>query len=139
MKLRALLVFVLFLSVRLDAAQEIGSYKIPEDVRVDSKVVSAGIYEIRIEHESDSAFIELITAGNVVAKEPAIVLPARGTGTTTVTSVKAGKRDFVRIRVRGEANWYIAYLAVEKPSTAFMVTPASRRRAAETAALRCCH
>jgi hypothetical protein len=100
----------------VEAALEIGTYKIPEALMVDSQIVVAGTYGVRIDDSSDRPFIELVKGENVVAKAPAIVLPARGSATTSVVAVKTGKRELIRIRARGDDKWYIVYFPVQPPA-----------------------
>lgn len=115
MKDRLLLIStILFLFSSAEASAVLGVFKIPDDIIVNGQAVPAGMYTISIEENPADAFLELWKGETAVARERAIVLPARGSdNTTTVASVKAGKLEFVRIRARNEDKWYIVYLQIQ--------------------------
>jgi|GEM_PF-4879083 len=126
MKIGVLFISGLFLLCNcVESASESDSLKILADVFVNGKVIVAGTYGVQIDEDSDVPCVELLKSGNVITKEPAIVLPARGTGTTSLTNVKAGKREYVRIRVRRDDKWYIVYLplSVHPQDTALSTQP----------------
>jgi len=103
---------ILFVCSGVWAAEEIDSYVIPSDVQIGEKIIPAGKYILRIDNNSDGAFVEILKGESEVGREKAIVLPARGSGQTTVTLIKAGKKDLVRFRIRKSDNWYILYLGI---------------------------
>ena len=92
------------------AAEESESIKIPSDVQIGQKVITAGTYILRIEDNSDGAYVVIMKGETEAGRDKAIVLPARGEGKTTVTLVKPAKTEFVRFRIRESDHWYILYL-----------------------------
>jgi len=114
MKDRFLLIsIVLFILGGVEAAEEVGNYRIPDDILVDGKIVQQGMYKIRTEENSGDSYLELVKGEKVIAKEPAIMLPARGSGKTSIVSVRTGARDFVRIRARGGDKWFLVYFNIQ--------------------------
>ena len=100
---------VLLLVVSLSAfAVDVGTYRIPTSVKAGGVDVAAGSYLIQIEDGAEGPYVQLSKDGSVVAKELAIVIPAKGPGKTSVQV--ATVQEFVRIRVRQGENWYYAYL-----------------------------
>jgi hypothetical protein len=109
---------ILFVSSGAWGAEEIDSYKIPSDVQIGEKIIPAGTYIVRIDDNSDGAFVEILKSGSEVGREKAIVLPARGSGQTTVMLINAGKKDLIRFRIREADNWYILYLKTPQSNPA---------------------
>jgi hypothetical protein len=106
MKAALLLCVVSFSFCAFLESADIGNFPIPVDITVNGKQVPAAKYAIRIESNA----IELVKGDEVIANEPAIILPAAGPDETTITVMKSKKQDYVRIRVRFDKTWYIVYL-----------------------------
>ena len=92
---------------------DVGNYAIPLEVMVNGKTIPAATYTIRVESNS----IQLVKENEILATEPAIVLPAAGSDETTISVVKTKKQDYVRIRTRFDRTWYIVYLPATQHAT----------------------
>ncbi len=111
MKYRIALIPLLLLAIcSLGHSADIGNYKIPGPATFAGSAVESGVYAIQLEEGAEGPFIQLSKAGNVVAKDLAIVIPAKGAGKTSVQVAKIAGQEFVRIRIRHGENWYYAYL-----------------------------
>ena len=105
--------FVLFLLIATGIygfAGDIGTYRIPAAVTYGGTPVAAGNYLIQIVDGAEGPYLQLSQGGNVVAKDLAIVIPAKGPGNTAVQVAPIAGQDFWRIRVRSGDNFYYAYL-----------------------------
>ena len=71
----------------------------------------AGIYRVEIDKSAEQPYLRLIKNQNIVAVDLAIVLPARGKGTTSAQITKVAGKEFIRIRVRSGDKWYLAYMS----------------------------
>ena len=92
-------------------ATDIGNYRIPERVMYAGQTVEPGAYTISIVDGEEGPYLQLSKGGNVVAKDLAIVIPAKGpAGKPQVQIARITGQEFLRIRVRSGANWYYAYL-----------------------------
>lgn len=91
-------------------ADDIGNHRIPEAVTYAGTPVAAGTYMIQIVDGAEGAYLQLSKGGEIVAKDLAIVIPARGTGKDSVQVANIAGQNFLRIRVRHGDNWYYAYL-----------------------------
>ena len=111
LRMAALFAFLLLLFTGIYGfATDIGTYRIPERVDYAGVAVEPGMYMIQIVDGAEGPYLQLSKGGNVVAKDLAIVIPARGTGRTAVQIARITGQEFLRIRVRSGENWYYAYL-----------------------------
>jgi hypothetical protein len=105
--------------------------QIPHSVLANGKPLPAGLYELRLTNERPTSlpgqspdaerWVELVSNGNVVAREVAVVLrdddlPSVGASSvpardgTRVEMLKGG--DFLRVSVRRGTERYLVYLPV---------------------------
>ena len=91
-------------------SEDIGNYKIPGPVKYAGTVVETGTYTIQIVDGAEGPYLQLSKGDQVVAKDLAIVIPAKGAGKTSVQIAKIAGQEFVRIRVRHGDHWYYAYM-----------------------------
>lgn len=104
-----LCLFVLFTLAA--SADDLGTYKIPDNVKYGGTVITAGMYLIQIMQESEGAFLQLSQNGNVIARDRVIVIPARiQAAQDNVQIFNPAGKHFIRIRIRHSMNWYFAYL-----------------------------
>lgn len=92
------------------SADDIGNYRIPGPVKYAGTTIESGTYTIQIVDGTEGPYLQLSKGGEVVAKDLAIVIPAKGPGRDSVQVAKIAGQEFVRIRVRHGDNWYYAYL-----------------------------
>jgi hypothetical protein len=104
-------VLSLWLAPFVEGADTIGNCTIPEEVLVDGKTFPASTYAVVIEDQA-TGVLQLLKGNEIMASEPAIVLPAQGPDEITAIVVKTAKHEYVRIRVRHDDSWYVVYLPV---------------------------
>jgi hypothetical protein len=109
---KACMCLMILFAVGLAAAtaDDIGNHRIPEAVTYAGTAVPAGTYTIQIVEGSEGPYLQLSKGGEVVAKDLAIVIPARGAGKDSIQIANIAGQNFLRIRVRHGDNWYYAYL-----------------------------
>jgi len=91
-------------------ATDLGNHKIPERVTYAGTAIEPGMYMIQIVDGAEGPYLQLSKGSDVVAKDLAIVIPARGSGRNSVQIANIAGQEFLRIRVRSGENWYYAYL-----------------------------
>ena len=94
-------------------SEDVGNYRIPGPVTYAGTTVETGTYTISIVEGEGGPWLQLSKGGQVVAKDLAIMIPAKSPGKTSVQVAKIAGQEFVRIRVRHGDNWYYAYLVKE--------------------------
>jgi hypothetical protein len=111
---KSFLVAVLLISLSgFCVAEDIGNHRIPARVDFAGKVIEPGTYNVQIVEGSEGPYIQLSKDGEVVQKDLAIVIPARGSVSRPQVQVaKIAGQEFVRIRIRSGENWYYAYMEV---------------------------
>lgn len=113
---RYCLVLVFLVSSALFAfAEDIGNYRVPARVEFAGTVVEPGMYTVQIVDGQEGPYIQLSKSGQPVAKDLAIVIPARGSvSRPKVEIVKVAGQEFYRIRIRSGDKWYYAYMESAK-------------------------
>lgn len=113
---RYCLVFVFLVSsALLTFAADVGNYRIPARVDFAGKVIEPGMYTVQIVDGEEGPYIQLSKGGEVVQKDLAIVIPARGTvSRPQVQIAKVVNQEFYRIRIRSGDKWYYAYMEKAK-------------------------
>jgi hypothetical protein len=110
-KIAALTLFVITLSALSVFAEDIGNYRIRERVDFAGTTVEPGLYNVQIVDGDEGSNIQLSKDGQVVAKDLAIVIPARGTASRPQVQItRIANQEFLRIRVRSGDKWYYAYM-----------------------------
>ncbi len=110
-KVAVLTLFVLTLAVVNVFAVEIGNYRISERADMAGTMIEPGMYTIEIVDGEDGSYIQLSKNGQAVAKDLAIVIPARGSVSRPQVQIsRIASQEFLRIRIRSGDNWYYAYL-----------------------------
>ena len=91
---------------------DVGNYRIRERVDFAGTTVEPGLYNVQlIVDDAEGSTIQLSKDGQVVAKDLAIVIPARGTASSPQVQItRIANQEFLRIRVRSGDNWYYAYM-----------------------------
>src|SRR5262245_39253083 len=94
------------------AAVDAGNHRIPARVDFAGTVIEPGMYNIQVVDGAEGPYIQLSKGGQVVQKDLAIVIPARGGNVTKpqVQIAKVAGQEFYRIRIRHADSWYYAYL-----------------------------
>lgn len=110
------LVFVFLVSsALLTYSADLGNYRIPARVDFAGKTIEPGSYAVAIVDGQEGPYIQLSKGGEVVQKDLAIVIPARGTvSRPQVQIAKVAGQEFYRIRIRSGDSWYYAYLNTVK-------------------------
>jgi hypothetical protein len=109
-KVAVLALFVLTLAVNAFAA-DIGNYRIRERVDFAGTTVEPGMYAVSIVDGEEGKYIQLSKDGQAVAKDLAIVIPARGTAAKPQVQItRIAGQEFLRIRIREGDSWYYAYM-----------------------------
>lgn len=112
---RSILSFLLLLAAgNLTSAIEVGKIKIPVDGLFGGRPVPSGLYTLEIDETADKPYLRLIRNEQMIAADIAIVLPARGSGKTSVAITRVGKKELIRIRARHGSQWYFAYLETNR-------------------------
>lgn len=96
--------------VSIISAADTVSITIPKDGVLGGRPVPSGAYKVEIDESPDKPYLRLIQKEKIVATEMAIVLPARGSGKTTVRLTKLKGKEFVRIQARQGNKWYFVYI-----------------------------
>ena len=96
------------------SAAELGTITIPKNGMLGGRAVPSGIYKLEIDETADQPYLRLIKNQKIVATDLAIVLPARGSGKTSVQLTKVAGKELIRIRARHGENWYFAYLETSR-------------------------
>ena len=110
-----LVVVFLVSSALFTFATDVGNHRVPARVEFAGKVIEPGTYMVQIVDGEEGPYIQLSKGGEVVQKDLAIVIPARGNaGRPSVQIVKVVNQEFYRIRVRSGGNWYYAYMETAK-------------------------
>ena len=110
-KVAVLTLFVLTLAVVNVFAVEIGTYRISERVDMAGTAIEPGKYNVEIVDGEDGSYIQLSKDGQAVAKDLAIVIPARGSVSRPQVQIsRIANQEFLRIRIRSGDKWYYAYL-----------------------------
>lgn len=112
-KVAALTTFLLALaSIYGFAAVDTGNHRIPARVDFAGTVIEPGMYNIQIVDGAEGPYIQLSKGDQVVQKDLAIVIPARGGNVTKpqVQVTKIANQEFYRIRIRSGDSWYYVYL-----------------------------
>ncbi len=110
-KIAVLTLFVLSVSAFSVFSADVGNYRIRERVDFAGTTVEPGLYNVQIVDGADGSTIQLSKDGQVVAKDLAIVIPARGTSSSPQVQItRIANQEFLRIRVRSGDNWYYAYM-----------------------------
>ena len=106
------LVLVFLVSTAVTSfAVDVGNHKIPRRVEFAGKVIEPGMYNVQIVDGQEGPYIQLSKGGEVVQKDLAIVIPARGNvSRPQVQIAKVVGQEFYRIRIRSGENWYYAYM-----------------------------
>ena len=98
-------------SISVFAAADVGNHRIRERVDFAGTPIEPGLYNIQIIDGPEGAYIQLSKNGQVVAKDLAIVIPARGSvSRPQVEITRIANQEFLRIRIRHGDSWYYAYL-----------------------------
>ena len=92
------------------SAADPATITIPKAGMLGNRVVAAGAYTIEIDESADKPYLRLIQNKKIIATDRAIVLPARGSGKTSVRLTKLKGKDFVRIQARHGNKWYFVYI-----------------------------
>jgi hypothetical protein len=94
------------------AAVDTGNHRIPARVDFAGTVIEPGMYNIQVVDGAEGAYIQISKGGQVVQKDLAIVIPARGGSVSRpqVQITKVAGQEFYRIRIRHGDSWYYAYL-----------------------------
>jgi hypothetical protein len=94
------------------AAVDTGNHKIPARVDFAGTVIEPGMYNIQVVDGQEGPYIQLSKGGQVVQKDLAIVIPAKGGNVSKpqVQIAKVAGQEFYRIRIRHADSWYYAYL-----------------------------
>jgi len=94
------------------AEVDLGNARVPETAKFGGVEVAPGAYDFQLADGGDGEYIQISTKGDkVVAKQRAIVIPARTAATKPVIQItKPENRNFLRIRIRAGENWYFAYM-----------------------------
>lgn len=113
---RYCLVFVFVVSSALFTfAVDVGNYRIPKRVEFAGKTIEPGMYTVQIVDGEEGSYIQLSKGGEVIQKDLAIVIPARGTvSRPQVQIAKVVNQEFYRIRIRSDDKWYYAYMEIAK-------------------------
>ena len=93
----------------LSAADSV-TVTIPKAGILGGRPVPSGVYRLEIDESAESPYLRLIQNEKIVATEVAIVLPARGSGKTSVRLTKLKGKDFIRIQARQGNQWYFVYI-----------------------------
>ena len=96
------------------SAAELGTITIPKDGTLGGRIVQSGVYKLEIDETADQPYLRLIRNQKIVATDVAIVLPARGSGKTSVHLTKVAGKELIRIRARHGEKWYFAYLETNR-------------------------
>jgi hypothetical protein len=105
-RLFLLLICVVSAAVAADPAR----VKIPKNGTLGGRPVTAGLYRIEIDESADRPYLRLTQNQKIVAADVAIVLPARGSGKTSVGITKLKGKEFIRIQARHRNKWYFVYI-----------------------------
>jgi hypothetical protein len=94
------------------AAVDAGNHRIPARVDFAGTVIEPGMYNIQVVDGAEGPYIQLSKGGQVVQKDLAIVIPAKGASVAKpqVQIAKVVGQEFYRIRIRHADSWYYAYL-----------------------------
>jgi hypothetical protein len=110
-KVAVLTLFVLTLAAVDVFAVDIGNYRIRERADFAGTTIEPGMYTVQIVDGEEGSYIQLSKDGQAVAKDLAIVIPARGGAARPQAQIqRIAGQEFLRIRVRSGDNWYYAYL-----------------------------
>lgn len=94
------------------AAVDAGNHRIPARVDFAGTVIEPGMYNIQVVDGAEGPYIQLSKGDQVVQKDLAIVIPAKG-GSVSHPQVQISKiagQEFYRIRIRHADSWYYVYL-----------------------------
>ena len=106
---RSFLLLVCAVVSVLSAADSI-TITIPKAGALGGRPVRSGYYRIEIDESADKPYLRLIQNEKIVATDVAIVLPARGSGKTSVRLTKLKGKEFIRIQARQGNKWYFVYI-----------------------------
>ncbi|PWT93341.1 MAG: hypothetical protein C5B54_02010 [Acidobacteria bacterium] len=107
----SLLLTLFFSAAVICAAEEVGTSRITENATFAGISVEPGVYTFEILENDDGSYIQISNAGKPIAKDLAIVIPARDRiEKPEIQIVPVSGSEFLRIRIRYEKNWYFAYM-----------------------------